>query len=92
MQVVVAVLLDNFTAAADEEKQRKAQHKAKLEGRTPVVYAMDPLLAALAHFDTSRYYLVDMSHVSYISHVSYTDMSHVSYTDMSHVSYTDMLG
>jgi hypothetical protein len=25
MQVVVAVLLDNFTAAADEEKQRKAQ-------------------------------------------------------------------
>jgi hypothetical protein len=25
MQVVVAVLLDNFTAAADEEKQRKSQ-------------------------------------------------------------------
>ena len=26
---------------------------AVVEGRTPVVYAIDPLLAALAHFDTS---------------------------------------
>ena len=50
LQVVVAVLLDNFTAAADMEKQRKAQAKAKEEGRAPVVYAIDPLLAALAHF------------------------------------------
>lgn len=31
----------------------QAQEKAKNEGRTPVVYAIDPLLAALAHFDTS---------------------------------------
>ena len=53
LQVVVAVLLDNFTAAADQEKNRKAQERAKAEGRTPVVYAIDPLLAALAHFDTS---------------------------------------
>jgi len=28
--------------------------KAKNEERTPVVYAIDPLLAALAHFDTSQ--------------------------------------
>ena len=31
----------------------QSQEKAKNEGRTPVVYAIDPLLAALAHFDTS---------------------------------------
>ena len=36
----MAVLLDNFTAAADQEKQRKALAKAKEEGRTPVVYAI----------------------------------------------------
>lgn len=36
------------------QKQRKAQAKAKEEGRAPVVYAIDPLLAALAHFDTSE--------------------------------------
>ena len=54
LQVVVAVLLDNFTQAADQEKQRKAAAKAKDEGRTPIVYAIDPLLSALAHFDTSE--------------------------------------
>ena len=34
MQVVVAVLLDNFTAAADREKERMAQekHVAAFEG------------------------------------------------------------
>jgi hypothetical protein len=79
VQVVVAVLLDNFTAAADQEKQRvvstrvhkfniytavcysafdmfaasltwssplfQAAAKAKEEGRTPVTYAIDPLLS-----------------------------------------------
>ena len=54
LQVVVAVLLDNFTAAADHEKQRKAQAKAKEEVRTPFIYVIDPFLAALAHFDTSH--------------------------------------
>jgi len=32
----------------------QAQEKAKNDGRTPIVYAIDPLLAALAHFDTSE--------------------------------------
>jgi len=58
LQVVVAVLLDNFTAAAEEEKQRLARLKSKFDGRTPVVHAIDPLLAALAHFDTTE----DLSH------------------------------
>ena len=54
LQVVVAVLLDSFTAAAEEEKLRSAAEKSKFDGRTPQVHAVDPLLAALAHFDTTE--------------------------------------
>mmetsp|Transcript_17917 Transcript_17917/g.27702 ORF Transcript_17917/g.27702 Transcript_17917/m.27702 type:complete len:457 (-) Transcript_17917:814-2184(-) len=53
LQVVVAVLLDNFTSAADQEKQRIAKDKQDREGRVPTVHSVDPLLAALAHFDTA---------------------------------------
>ena len=58
LQVVVAVLLDNFTAAAAQEKERMAREKSKYDGRTAQVHAIDPLLAALAHFDTSE----DLAH------------------------------
>eukprot|EP00961_Rhodomonas_salina_P068715 922496-Rhodomonas_salina.1 len=52
-QVVVAVLLDNFTAAADKEKERMAQEQRDKEGRIAHTAPLDPLLGALAHFDTS---------------------------------------
>ena len=54
LNVVVAVLLDNFTQAADAEKQLKVALKVKNEGRTPVTYAIDRLLESLSHFETSE--------------------------------------
>jgi hypothetical protein len=53
LQVVVAVLLDNFTEASYQEKDRILREKSKFNGRTAVVHAIDPLLAGLAHFDTT---------------------------------------
>jgi hypothetical protein len=58
LNVVVAVLLDNFTQAANAEKELKAAVLAKQQGQTPVRYSIDPLLSALSHFDTSA----DLSH------------------------------
>ena len=40
--------------AADREKERMASERAAQEGRAVVMFAIDPLLAALAHFDTSE--------------------------------------
>ncbi|KAJ1494251.1 hypothetical protein T484DRAFT_1766485 [Baffinella frigidus] len=54
LQVVVAVLLDNFTTAANEEKERDARQKSDSDGRVPSVFAIDSLLAVLAHFDTAK--------------------------------------
>jgi hypothetical protein len=36
------------------EKERQASERAAQEGRTIAMFAIDPLLAALAHFDTSE--------------------------------------
>jgi len=54
LQVVVAVLLDNFTEASYEEKSRKALEKAKNDNFIKKVNILDPLLAGLAHFDTAE--------------------------------------
>jgi len=54
LQVVVAVLLDNFTSAANDEKERQAREKSDEDGRVPAVFAIDSLLAVLAHFDTAK--------------------------------------
>ena len=44
---MVAVLLDNFTAAAADEKARVATEKSKLEGRTPQVFHLSLFLVSL---------------------------------------------
>ena len=54
MQVVVAVLIDNFTASADEEKEKALKEKALRQGKNVAISALDPILAALAHFNTSQ--------------------------------------
>ena len=54
LQVVVAVLLDNFTEASYQEKMRKEQEKLKNEKFVQKVHILDPLLAGLAHFDTAE--------------------------------------
>ena len=54
LQVVVAVLLDNFTEASYQEKERKEFEKAKLDTFIKKTHVMDPLLAGLAHFDTAE--------------------------------------
>jgi voltage-gated sodium channel len=54
LQVVVAVLLDNFTEASYQEKMRKEQEKLKNENFVQKVHILDPLLAGLAHFDTAE--------------------------------------
>jgi hypothetical protein len=53
LQVVVAVLLENFTEASYQEKDRILREKSKFNGRTSVVNVIDPLLAGLAHFQTT---------------------------------------
>ena len=54
LQVVVAVLLDNFTEASYQEKMRKEQEKLKNGNFVQKVHILDPLLAGLAHFDTAE--------------------------------------
>uniref|UniRef100_A0A7S0QNQ4 EF-hand domain-containing protein n=1 Tax=Cryptomonas curvata TaxID=233186 RepID=A0A7S0QNQ4_9CRYP len=54
LQVVVAVLIDNFTASADEEKEKAMKEKAMRQGKNVAISALDPILAALAHFNTSQ--------------------------------------
>ena len=50
----MAVLIDNFTSAADEEKEKAAKDKAHRHGKNVAISALDPILAALAHFNTSQ--------------------------------------
>ncbi|EKX39507.1 hypothetical protein GUITHDRAFT_114473 [Guillardia theta CCMP2712] len=82
LQVVVAVLLDNFTAAAEAEKEDKIRQKNLQEGRALVVFAIDPLLAALAHFDTSQ----DLSdRISMLFNILDTDDSNtLSFEELSY--------
>ncbi len=51
---MVAVLIDNFTASADEEKEKAMKEKAMRQGKNVAISALDPILAALAHFNTSQ--------------------------------------
>ncbi len=53
-QVVVAVLLDNFTQASYAEKERKVIAKANSTHFVKKTNVLDPLLAGLAHFDTAK--------------------------------------
>uniref|UniRef100_A0A6U5CI52 PH domain-containing protein n=3 Tax=Hemiselmis andersenii TaxID=464988 RepID=A0A6U5CI52_HEMAN len=53
LQVVVAVMLENFGSASDREKEKQRKDKADATGRIVPHYALDPLLASLAHFNTS---------------------------------------
>ena len=57
LQVVVAVLLDNFSSASMSEKVRMALEREKLnkdDTLSPDVLVLDPLLGALSHFGSHR--------------------------------------
>jgi len=54
LQVVVAVLLDNFSEASDKEKETQRKERSAREGKSVAVTALDPVLACLAHFNTSQ--------------------------------------
>jgi len=53
LQVVVAVLLEHFGAAANREKERALTQRAVEAGHSAPHFCTDPLMASLAHFDTN---------------------------------------
>eukprot|EP00960_Hanusia_phi_P060509 764528-Hanusia_phi.AAC.2 len=55
LQVVVAVMLDNFTAAADKEKKKIFQEEEYKHGEPFALHALDPVLESLsAHSSTEQ--------------------------------------
>ncbi|EKX51123.1 hypothetical protein GUITHDRAFT_134639 [Guillardia theta CCMP2712] len=55
LQVVVAVMLDNFTAAADKEKKKIFQEQEYKHGEPFSLHALDPVLESLsAHSSTEQ--------------------------------------
>mmetsp|Transcript_7893 Transcript_7893/g.23742 ORF Transcript_7893/g.23742 Transcript_7893/m.23742 type:complete len:400 (+) Transcript_7893:1379-2578(+) len=54
VQIVVAVLLENFVSACEDEREKKQKEDFFEAGFSYAKHIMDPLLASLAHFDTNE--------------------------------------
>eukprot|EP00960_Hanusia_phi_P040004 754191-Hanusia_phi.AAC.8 len=54
LQVVVAVLLDNFTAASEREKQKILLEQIEKSGRAKDIRSLDPLLSSLSVYDSQQ--------------------------------------
>ncbi|EKX55140.1 hypothetical protein GUITHDRAFT_98923 [Guillardia theta CCMP2712] len=54
LQVVVAVLLDNFTSASEREKQKLLLERIEKNGRVKDIRSLDPLLSSLSIYDSQQ--------------------------------------
>lgn len=54
LQVVVALLLDNFNTATQKEKNEAAALLAEEQGFEYEMRSLDPVLASLSHFETDH--------------------------------------
>ena len=68
LQVVVAVLLDNFTAASDKEKEKMESDKLLATGPHPDTRALDVIMTSLVQIDSTAELLQRMRHLYRLVH------------------------